>query len=332
VPSFFARRCGAGGVAVQQPEFLFRCVHGLNHRATTPGGTATGNGRTSMLGTSGQLAKIRGLGRTVDALVLSIGGNDIGFAGIVTACMSTFWPCNLDPNVTGPTGSLLADLPRRLDQVFMAVNAGAAGTVRNVFVTEYPDPTTGPTPWWVLPFEGPVRFCGHGVPPPPPIPFFPPFYPTLPLPGFQGFEGIIEMESGWASGGVVAPLNAALASAVARANSAPGTHPVWRFVTGISSRFSTHGFCTGPGSPFPDYWGVDRFVGTVADSLVVQGDIRGAMHPNDLGQQQIAAVLASALAVAVPPAVTPPPPPPPPPTFWCIQYDDRGKPHRVPCN
>jgi hypothetical protein len=71
---------------------------------------------------------------------------------------------------------------------------------------------------------------------------------------------------------------------VAVANARPGPHPVFHFVTGISARFATHGYCTGPGSPFPHLWGNPRFVGMLFDSLTSQNDVRGSMHPNGLGQ------------------------------------------------
>ena len=103
-----------------------------------------------------------------------------GFSNIVTTCMSPLL-CDMDRNLNDGLARLLTDLPRRLDEVFNAVNAGAAGAVRHVFVTEYPDPTTGPRPpgvWW-LPE---VRRCGN-------------LHWTAPLPGFQGFDGIDEWEA-----------------------------------------------------------------------------------------------------------------------------------------
>jgi hypothetical protein len=217
----------------------------------------------------GQLASIPA-GR-VDALTMSVGGNDIGFAGIVATCMNPLDICNrLDASVTA---SITTTLPPLLDSVLNAVPANPADPTRanvaNVFVTEYPDPTTG---------LGGIR-CGN----------------PLAL-GFQGMDGVTEFEAAWASTRVVAPLNAALAAAVARANARPGPHPVYHFVTGISARFASHGYCTGGGSMHPWTWFHPRYVNTPFDSLTSQGDVFGTMHPNDLGQGAIGEALFDAMS------------------------------------
>jgi endonuclease YncB( thermonuclease family) len=213
----------------------------------------------------------------IDALSISMGGNDIGFASVVGACIATHDCRLLDASVSAS----LTLLPGRLASVLNAVPA----RVGNVFVTEYPDPTTG--------LFG-VR-CGN------------PFSP-----GFQGFDGISEFEAAWASSRVVGRLNAALAAAVTAANARPGSHPVFQFVTGISSRFATHGYCTGGGSPFLHVWPHPRFVATPVDSRTSQGDFMGSMHPNDLGQIAIGEALFAAerfladpLALKIKPATTP---------------------------
>jgi hypothetical protein len=174
----------------------------------------------------------------------------------------------------------LAALPSSLDSAFGLVNGGSAGTVRHVFVTAYPDPTTGP---FGLP-------CGTPI-----------------TPAFEGFEGIGASEALWASANVVTPLNAALSAAVARANAAPGTHPRWHFVSAIESSFHTHGYCAGGGSPVLDWWPHPRYVNTVVDSLTGQGDVMGAMHPNNQGYSEIGAILASTIVSALTsvPAPTP---------------------------
>jgi hypothetical protein len=136
-------------------------------------------------------------------------------------------------------------------------------------VTEYPDPTTGVF----------GSRCG-----------------TPESPAFQGLEGINPIEAAWASSRVVARLNAALSAAVAAANARPGPHPVFHFVTGISSRFATHGYCTGGGSPALWTWPNPRYISTPIDSLTSQGDpISGTLHPNDLGQRAIGEALFDAM-------------------------------------
>ncbi len=205
---------------------------------------------------------------TIDALTMSVGGNDIGFAGIVATCMSPFPDCTaLDPVVT----SALAALPGKLSMLFGAVPS----RVSDVFVTEYPDSTTG--------LFG-LR-CGN------------PLSPSSP-----GMEGVTLDEAEWASSRVIAPLNAALAAAVAGANAAPGAHPAFHFVTGISARYVSHGYCAGLSLAF---WNaaIPRFVNTPIDSLATQGDIMGTMHPNAAGQAAIGSALFDAMRFLLDPAM-----------------------------
>jgi lysophospholipase L1-like esterase len=232
---------------------------------------AEGNPPTqTLLGSNGQLSQVDPARNTpVDALTISIGGNDIGFAKIVTACSLSTKPCSADPNVTGPLSRALSNLPGYLGNLITAINAKRPD-IRNVFLTAYPDPTTGPG----LP-GNPSGLCGIWGPDP----------------GFEGFGLISQTDSAWASSSVVAPLNAALQAAVNTASSQSGSHAVWHFVSTISSAFSGHGFCTGGGSPDPLTWFTPRYVSTPADSQTSQGDINGSMHPNDLGQRVIANII-----------------------------------------
>jgi hypothetical protein len=209
----------------------------------------------------GQLASIP-LG-PVEALTMSVGGNDIGFGSIITTCLIS--DCTtLDASVTLALSSIPGGLPSRLANVFAAV----PGNVRHVFITEYPDPTTGQS----------GALCG-----------------TATAPAFQGFETITATEAAWASSRVIGRLNAVIATAVAAANNQAGPHPSFHFVTGISARFATHGYCTGGGSPAPWTWFNPRYIATPLDSLSSQLDEKGSMHPNDLGQREIAAALFDAM-------------------------------------
>jgi hypothetical protein len=233
------------------------------------GATATGTNPTRDL--PGQINAVKTafpIGSRVDALTMSIGGNDIGFAGIVTACMLPAPDCTaLDPVVTN---AITTVLPGNLDMALGSVPPN----VMNVFLTEYPDPTTG--------LFG-LR-CGNPL-----------------SPASLGMEGVTLDEAEWASTRVIAPLNAALAAAVARANASPGTHPQFHFVTGISSQFATHGYCAGV---TPAFWNafVPRFVNTLLDSLASQSDVMGTMHPNAMGQSAIGSGLFSAMRFLLDPA------------------------------
>ena len=62
----------------------------------------------------------------------------------------------------------------------------------------------------------------------------------------------------------------------------------WRYVDGIESLLRGHGYCADP----PDLWVV-----RLRDTLRQQGGIAGALHPNAQGHREIAARLADALAV-----------------------------------
>jgi len=111
-------------------------------------GTTIGPGgsMSPLLGPGGQFAKIKSRfgSRPIDALIISIGGDDIGFFRIMLACVTPHGnTCGLTDALQGVPAAL-AGLPARLDMVIKAINSdSAAGTIRNVLITEYPDPMTG---------------------------------------------------------------------------------------------------------------------------------------------------------------------------------------------
>ena len=168
------------------------------------------------------------------------------------------------------TSAITTSLPTALDTALAAVPSN----VTNVFLTEYPDSTTGLFGWR----------CGNPL-----------------SPGSMGMEGVTVEEAEWASTRVIAPLNAALAAAVGRANALPGTHPQFHFVTGISSQFVSHGYCAGVTLAF---WNAvsPRFVNTPIDSLASQSDIFGTMHPNPAGQAASGAAMFAAMRFLLDPA------------------------------
>jgi lysophospholipase L1-like esterase len=59
----------------------------------------------------------------------------------------------------------------------------------------------------------------------------------------------------------------------------------WVYVGGIADRFAGHGYCAGR----------DRLFRTAEESLVIQGDTEGTMHPNGLGHDIISDELSKAL-------------------------------------
>jgi hypothetical protein len=211
--------------------------------------------------TAGVMSQLGGLpSGPIHALTMSVGGNDIGFASIVGACLG-LPDCSV---MDGDVDVSLFNLTPRLAALFAAVPQN----VEHVFVTEYPDPTTS---LFGLP-------CGNPL-----------------APGFEGLEGISDVEATWASLRVVGRLNATVSAAVTAANNRPGAHPSFQFVTGVSARFAEHGYCNGFPSPNPVLWPNNRYINTPADSVAKQGDALGSMHPNDLGQREIAAALVDAM-------------------------------------
>jgi len=225
-------------------------------------------GSESLLGPTGQLSQVSQLegsnGNTpINALTVSIGGNDILFSNIVQECMVPLNSCYNDPNVDAALAYDLQQLggypsdPGRLGDLIDQIND--MPYIQNVFLTEYPDPTTGA--------DG--NLCGS------------PSDPNLP---FGGLDFISQADAYWAATSVIQPLDSALQSAVNMANSQAGTHAAWHYVSGISKAFYSHGYC----NPGP------RYINTVADSMAEQDlDTNGTMHPNAAGQQTIANVLYS---------------------------------------
>lgn len=259
----------SAGAAPQQAAALLNSVRPVDFTSFACNGATV----ESLLGPNGQLAQVDPGGYDpVDALSISIGGNDLGFANVVIDC-ATGDACNTNPTIVGDVDNGFANLegdgtasdPGLLNQLISAVNSRT--DIDNVFVTEYPDPTTGP--------DG---YCGAGGPDP----------------GFEGFDLITQPEAQWASVAIVTELNRQLANMVIRANQAAGAHPKWFFVSGIASAFAGHGFCTGVGSSNLAVWTTPRYINTPADSLTSQGDASGSMHPNNLGQQVMAGIMESA--------------------------------------
>ncbi len=221
-----------------------------------------GNPAHSLLDQLGQIDPTRT--DPVDALTISVGGNDIGFSTIVTDCMIPLNTCSVDPTlVSDVEAALNTGLPDELNDLVTAINQ--RNDIDNVFLTAYPDPTTGP---------GGV-YCGS----------------PGPYPGFEDFQFIDQPDSAWASQSVIDRLNADLAQAVTNADKQAGPHATWYYVGAIQNAFYGHGFCTGVGSPDLSLWTTPRYVETPDDSSTSQGDILGTMHPDNLGQQVIADIL-----------------------------------------
>lgn len=300
-------------------------------------------------------------GREVDALVVSIGGNDIRFAGMIEECIFGE-PCHVDlaappaagfnaalrdaieencrplaliNHLTGlslPTSSWFpfsdaclsvydsvqenneSGAARRTFQDYMFGNAAESISSlankfhelneylsdklsgldpRRVYITEYPDPTG----------DDSGNYCGWS--------------PALPLSGAGArfLPGVTLQESTWADMTVAAALRNGTETAAA-------LHQ-WKFVTRlgesgetIASASRNHGYCA------DDSWMV-----TIPESLIVQQDHFGTVHPNSQGHALYAQAIYTQLVSDLypdgldrPPRMpisadgpTPPPPPSPGP-------------------
>jgi hypothetical protein len=179
--------------------------------------------------------------RTIDALLISIGGNDVHFGDLVLKAIK-FRHADRDSAANQIAREGLDSLPARFAALAQRI-ADPTNTARvtNVFITQYPDLVRKET----------RDFCDHSTP------------VTELLFSINGAE------SEWALNKVVVPLNEAIQSAA--------TNFGWNYVDGILSKFGgdssdrvAHGFCADD----------KRWVNTFNDSWRIQGDKNGTVHPN----------------------------------------------------
>ena len=179
----------------------------------------------------------------IDALLVSIGGNDLNFSTFVEkAILLRHAETNANAKEIVDTG--LRDLPGSLGLVAERVSAPNHAAVSAVFISEYPDLVRDET----------RDLCDHSV------------RLTDPL------RQISEAESRWALDDVIKPLNGVIQKRA--------TDFGWNYVSKILSEFSgdsdsgiAHGFCADD----------KRWVNTFSDSRRIQGDRRGTIHPNREG-------------------------------------------------
>lgn len=193
----------------------------------------------------------------LDALVISIGANDLGFSSLVQACATQGLRQRFAKADAGKPGGFgdscenteageifTANVTRLLSR-FRELNARLKELRMpsdRVYLTQYFDPT----------HDVGGDYC-------------------------DSMLGIHRREDlAWAAG-VVSALNSVLRVAAGRHG--------WNYIGGIAADFaggaagaSGHGYCAGR----------QRWVTTLTDSLSGQGDIFGTLHPNETGQRCIA--------------------------------------------
>jgi lysophospholipase L1-like esterase len=204
-----------------------------------------------------QIDQVRDLvadaGRSIHAILLQAGANDVGFGMIARSCLlDPITDCNeqfftdIDTNdyvATTFVQRQLARLPARyqaLNDKFEKLPYG----YNKVYISEYHDPLHGKT----------GGLC------------------EVDVVDVNGSEGAVlwPWESKWAYETVMLPLNQEVQKAADKHG--------WAFVGGIASEFLTHGICAHE----------ESWTRTIPDSLFMQGDSEGSLHPNGEGHNVIA--------------------------------------------
>ena len=231
-------------------------------------------------------------GREIDALIVSGGGNDIHFADIIADCVWHNMPrvfgtggrCHEQPAVLDRLRDDMAELPNRYDRLANALtnptpDGRPALNIKNVYITEYPDPTGDANG------ETCSSMLGEIVPATP----------------FDFAKIHIDRdEAEWARNSVIIPLNNAIRDAAER-----HADKGWHFVTGISEQFARHGYCANDNWVVRPYESA-RQQGPVWKTTTSWGPIfllelreqKGTMHPNAAGQRAYARQVVKALTAA----------------------------------
>lgn len=199
--------------------------------------------------------------RPVDAVLVSVGANDVHFGPIARFCIgvSRCQTRRFDPGEPGrqaPAGTptadaviaaALAELPGRY--AALAARLQAAGVPADrVVIVEYFDPT----------HDEHGATCRAALP------------------------GISRDEASWAADAIVTPLNTQVRLAALRHG--------WRLVSGVQEAFLAHGICAR---------GQARWVRRIEESLGRGAGLSGPLHPNGLGHLATAALISPVLAATV---------------------------------
>jgi hypothetical protein len=247
----------------------------------------------------------------IDALFVSIGGNDVNFANVVEACILGE-VCHEDGAVADPTIQAAASRvcsasgsfedacvdylnpvpidPDSLDaRTIFEVHSKAEDVdgldIRQDGLDDLPNNyrdlaqeilgSLGMKPGRVYLTEIPdVTRDEHGQVCAWPTEFPSDFSEALRV-ALQEIPGVTETEMSWASNHVTIELRAAMRAAADQHG--------WQFVEGVDARFQGHGYC----APFP--WLV-----RLQNTFQIQGDKNGALHPNVEGHGAYAEAIVEA--------------------------------------
>jgi len=247
----------------------------------------------------------------IDALFVSIGGNDINFANVVEACILGE-VCHEDGAVPDPTlveaasavcslaGSFGSECSDYLDDLVADDDALDARTMFDIhskaedvngqdirqdglddLPSNYRDlaqaivGTLGMDPAGVYLTEIPdVTRDEHGQ-----TCGWPTTFPSSPSDllraAIQELPGVTQTEMQWASEHVLTQLRAAMQAAADEHS--------WRFVEGVNARFEGHGYCA-----------AEPWLVRLQNTFQIQGGKDGALHPNVAGHDAYAAAIVDA--------------------------------------
>ncbi len=231
-----------------------------------------------------QLAQLQALigQRRVDALLLSIGANDIKFSEVVKECIvsrpSDPRPCHRS-GTSDRVALRLGTLSQRYDALATALD-GMGITGDRVHISEYFDVTTDELGQenlrCIVNSQALGEFAGYlsdlagaalVVDPDPATKTVLEVIDFVAKVVAGALDGglVTDDETAWARSTVVAGLNQAVSDAAA-------SHG-WKYVGGIASAFEGHGYCS-----------TDSWVVRIGRSVATQLDEYGAVHPNRQGQ------------------------------------------------
>jgi NAD(P)-dependent dehydrogenase (short-subunit alcohol dehydrogenase family) len=234
-------------------------------------------------------------GQELDALLLSVGGNDIGFGEVVTRCLNPlFFDCVHDKPLLGndpPLHQLVAQGDNTVHLVGLD-NLQDAYELLN----EYIEGRIGETTVFILDYPDPLRFGGK---PDASLSEATPFLCN----GYQNFDDHFVVGQGhishgdlvpsaipvgakianlkyaeiqWIYANVLRPLNGAVLQAADRLD--------WQHVSGFVEHSYDHGFCV-----------YHSYVNTLLASWHAQGDVFGTVHPTREAYDLYGEIVAEAL-------------------------------------
>jgi hypothetical protein len=221
--------------------------------------------------------------RPVDALLVSIGANDIRFSEVVKQCIASTpldpRPCHQSATASN-VAARLGTLPARYQQLEDRLAQSGVPDDR-VFITEYFDPTTDdlgiPNLRCIAETEtigdlaetvGDLADVVEKLSPDPRVDKIAEAigYVATVIAYLTAGGVVTDDETGWARTSVIGALNRAVQAAAQ-------THG-WNYVGGIANRFQRHGYCAS-----------DPWVVTLGETIQQQHDVDGAFHPDANGHR-----------------------------------------------